>query len=155
MSILLNPVQRGNPRDDKAPKKWYPVQHETGQLSETQVAKLVADETTLNEGEALMAIRQLHKVILRALLNGQSVKIGNWGSFTTTLSTEGVADKKKLSARQIKRVNANFLASEDFKAELQKAEFVWIDKIINSQDTATGGGDSGSGGDDNDPGFMG
>jgi hypothetical protein len=68
MSILLNSVQRVNPRDPKAPRKWYFVQHLSAQLSETDVAKFISDETTLNQSEALMAIRQLHKVLVRSLL---------------------------------------------------------------------------------------
>jgi predicted histone-like DNA-binding protein len=162
MSILLNPVQRVNPRDAKAPKMWYPVQHVTQQLDENAVAKFISDETTLNEGEALMAIRQLHKVVLRALLNGQSVKLGDLGYIGLTLNSSGVVDKKKLSARQIKRVNPNFQPSDAFKAELQKADFVWIDKIIAGQDTAAGGGsDAGggsggnTGGGDDGPGIWG
>ena len=29
MSIFLKPVQRANPSDPDAPKKWYPVQYTT------------------------------------------------------------------------------------------------------------------------------
>jgi predicted histone-like DNA-binding protein len=92
-------------------------QHVSAQLSETDVAQFISDETTLNEGEALMAIRQLHKVLLRALLNGQSVKLGNWGYFGLSINSEGVEKKSDLTARNIKQVNANFRAGEELKAE--------------------------------------
>lgn len=79
MAILVKPVQRVNPSDEDAPKKWYV----------TQVAMDLADETTLNPSEAMMAIRQLRKILLRRLLGGESVKLGNWGSFSVTLSSTG------------------------------------------------------------------
>ena len=55
MSIFLKPVQRANPSDPDAPKKWYPVQYTTKMVDENEVAMLIADETTLNPMEAAMA----------------------------------------------------------------------------------------------------
>ena len=89
MAILVKPVQRVNPSDEDAPKKWYVTQVTTTQVDETQVAMDLADETTLNPSEAMMAIRQLRKILLRRLLGGESVKLGNWGSFSVTLSSTG------------------------------------------------------------------
>ena len=89
MAILVKPVQRVNPSDEDAPKKWYVTQVTTAQVDETQVAMDLADETTLNPSEAMMAIRQLRKILLRRLLGGESVKLGNWGSFSVPLSSTG------------------------------------------------------------------
>lgn len=129
MAILVKPVQRFNPKEPDAPKKWYVTQVTTAQVDETQVAMDLADETTLNPSEAMMAIRQLRKILLRRLLGGESVKLGNWGSFSVTISSTGVDAKKDVNARNIKSVNLNFQADEAFKAELQKATFAWVDKL--------------------------
>lgn len=98
-------------------------------VDETEVAELIADETTLNPMEALMAIRQLRKVVQRLLLDGKSVKLGNWGTFNVTLSTEGAATPEELTAANVKRVNVNFQAGDDMKNAMQKADFVWLNKI--------------------------
>ena len=108
MAILVKPVQRVNPSDEDAPKKWYVTQVTTAQVDETQVAMDLADETTLNPSEAMMAIRQLRKILLRRLLGGESVKLGNWGSFSVTLSSTGAETKEAVTARNIKSVNLNF-----------------------------------------------
>jgi predicted histone-like DNA-binding protein len=150
MSIMLNRVQRGNPADPKAPKKWYAVQHVTQRLDEVKVSQLIADETTLDPFEALMAIRLLRKVILSALLNGQSVELGGFGFFSTTLHSSGADTKDALTASYIKGVKINFEATDDFKAELQKADFVWLDKIDLDAKTGNGGGGDDSGGDSGD-----
>jgi len=89
MSIFLKAVQRINPSEPDEPKKWYPVQYTTKMVDESEVAMLIADETTLNPMEAAMAIRQLRKVVQRLLLDGKSVKLGDWGTFNITLNTEG------------------------------------------------------------------
>ena len=53
MAILVKPVQRINPLDKEAPKKWYVTQVTTAQADETEVAMELADETTLNPSEAM------------------------------------------------------------------------------------------------------
>lgn len=132
MSIFLKPVQRHNPLDKDAPHKWYPVQYTTKMVDENEVAELIADETTLNPMEAQMAIRQLRKVVQRLLLDGKSVKLGNWGTFNITLSSEGAETKEALTARNVKAVNINFLPGDELKAAMQKADFVWLNKIVES-----------------------
>ena len=91
MPIVLSKMQRINPNKKDEPKKWYAVQHALKQLDENQVANRIADETTLNPAEALMAIRQLRKVVQQALLDGMSVKLGDWGSFYAAVSSNGIA----------------------------------------------------------------
>ena len=142
MSIFLKPVQRRNPVDEDAPMKWYPVQYTTKLVDETEVAELIADETTLNPMEAQMAIRQLRKVVQRLLLDGKSVKLGNWGTFNVTLNTEGADTKDALTARNVKMVNINFQPGTELKAAMQRADFVWLNKRT---------ADNNSGGDSDSP----
>lgn len=89
MPIFFNRVQRGNPRDESAPKKWYLVPKSIGLLKEKEVAKqIIADETTLNPKEAEISIYQLLKVIIRALLNGQTVQLDELGTLRLTFSAD-------------------------------------------------------------------
>lgn len=150
MSIFLNAVQRFNPLKPDEPKKWYPVQYTVKLVEETEVAELLADETTLNPMEAQMTIRQFRKVLQRLLLDGKSVRLGNWGTFSVTLSTEGAATREELTARNVKTVHINFQPGEDLKAAMQKADFVWLDKAISGstpaapETPANGGGEGGA-----------
>lgn len=146
MSIFLKPVQRRNPLKPEEAMKWYPVQNTVKMVDESEVAELIADETTLNPMEAQMAIRQLRKIVQRLLLDGKSVKLGNWGSFNVSLNTEGAATKDELTARNVKSVNINFQAGEELKAAMQKADFVWLNKMVegntpSSEPETPGGGD--------------
>ena len=129
MAILVKPIQRVNPSDLEQPKKWYVTQVTATQVDESQIALDMADGTTLDPSEAMMALRQLRKVLLRRLLSGESVRMGNWGSFSVTLTSTGVEDKKKLTANLIKSVNLNFQPDKTFKEELNRATFAWVDKL--------------------------
>ena len=138
MAILIRAIQRANPRDKDAPKKWYAVQNSTGLVPETKVAELISDETTLNPSEALMSIRQLRKIIERLMADGHSVKLGDWGTFSPSVNSKGKDKKEDLKATDINAV-INFQPGEELKAAMQKVEFIWIDKLIEGK-TNTGGG---------------
>lgn len=153
MAILIKPVQRVNPQRTTDPMRWYVTQVTTAQVDETQVAMDLADETTLNPSEAMMAIRQLRKILLRRLLGGESVKLGNWGSFSITLSSTPSDKKEDLTARNIRSVNLNFQPDEAFKTDLQKAQFAWVDKLAegrsgNASAPSIGGGGNTGGGEE-------
>lgn len=128
MAILLKTVARKNPQDKNAPVKYYPIQKTIRMVDETTVAEAIADETTLNPAEALMAIRQLRKILVRELLNSNSVKLGNWGSFGITLSTTGSETSEQVKANNVKTVNVRFTPGVELKEAMQKAQFEWIDK---------------------------
>ncbi|MDR3269883.1 MAG: cadherin-like beta sandwich domain-containing protein [Tannerella sp.] len=52
MPVFYNKVERGNPANPSIPKLWYPVLKSTGLVKERDVARLLAEETTLNPKEA-------------------------------------------------------------------------------------------------------
>ena len=124
MPVFYNKVERINPAAPAVPKKWYPVLKSTGMLKEKEVAKLLADETTLNPKEAEMAVAQLMKVVTNALLNGNTVQLGELGSFRLTASTTGADAKEGVTAANIKKVNVRFTESDDLKNALKKAKFM-------------------------------
>lgn len=131
MALIYNRVQRKNPQDGNAQPKWYPVLKTTRMLREKEVAKLIADETTLNPKEAEMAMAQLQKIIIRTLLNGQSVQLGDWGSLHLTVNSDGSAAEKEVTANKIKKINIRFTAGADLKAAIAKAEFMDASSLVN------------------------
>jgi predicted histone-like DNA-binding protein len=92
-------------------------------VKEREVAKLLADETTLNAKEAEMAVSQLLKVVTTLLLNGSTVQLGSLGSFRVTATTEGADTEVAVTAANIKKINVRFSESEDLKKLLEKATF--------------------------------
>ncbi len=123
MTLLYRKIQRVNPLDKEASRKWYPVVKSLGTLSEKEVAKRISDETTLNPKEAEMALAQLEKVLISGLLDGYTVKIGDWGSFQVTVNAEGVDSEKEVTATKITKVNVRFTAGKSLREAAQKAMF--------------------------------
>jgi predicted histone-like DNA-binding protein len=133
MSVLFNKVERANPQDRGAHKKWYPNVKTISQVSEKEVAKSIADETTLNPKEAEMAISQFEKILVRFLLDSHSVQLGDWGSFHLTCSSEGVDSKDEVKASNIKNLNIRFTPGKELKNALQNATFIPAEAVLTKQ----------------------
>lgn len=131
MAILLNKALRPNPLRPEDPKKWYLSAKCIGTITEKEVALQMCDEVTLNPKEAEMAMHQLRKVLLRNLLNGYTVKLGDWATFYTTVSSEGVENEKDAKVINVKQVRVHLLHDKAFEEELQKASFVMLDSLQN------------------------
>ena len=129
MAVFYNKMQRRNPSDTSATPKWYPTLRSTGMLKEKEVARQIADETTLNPKEAEMALSQLHKIMLRALHNGQSIQLGDWGSFYLTLNAEGSEKEADANATKVKKVNIRFSPGKELKEAIAKVEFRQASKL--------------------------
>ena len=129
MSLFFKKIERRNLKDPDGPKLWYPVLRRISVLKEKEVATLIADETTLNAKEAEMALYQLEKVLLRAMLDGKTVQLGELGTFRLTISAEGAASVDEVSTDLIKKVNLRFLPSLTVREALQKATFVPVETL--------------------------
>lgn len=129
MSLFFKKIERRDLKDPDGPKLWYPVLKRIGVLKEKEVATLIADETTLNAKEAEMALYQLEKVLLRAMLDGKTVQLGELGTFRLTISAEGAASVDEVSTDLIKKVNLRFLPSLTVREALQKATFVPVETL--------------------------
>jgi predicted histone-like DNA-binding protein len=129
MSLFYKKVQRGNPANPAAPKLWYPILKSIGLVKEKEVAKLLSDETTLNPKEAEMTLYQLFKVIIRLLLDGHTVQLGELGSFRVTIHSEGSATEAEVHVNKIKSVHIHFTASDSLREQINKASFKDVDSM--------------------------
>ena len=131
MPLLYNTVLRKDPRKQDDPGKWHPVLRSIVPVNEKEVAKQIADETTLNPKEAEMAIYQLLKVLKTQLLKGNTVQLGDWGSFFLTINSEGVENEKDVTANQVKQVNVHFRAGKDLRQAINEATFKPVSTMTN------------------------
>jgi predicted histone-like DNA-binding protein len=123
MALFFKKVQRVNPSKPTEPKLWYPIIKSVGLVKEKEVANLLADETTLNPKEAEMTLFQLFKVIIRLLLDGHTVQLGELGSFRITAHSESSETADEVNASKIKSVHVHFTASDSLREQIKKATF--------------------------------
>ena len=130
MPVVLNKVERGNPLTPSATKKWYVTVKTVSQVDEGNVARQIADETTLNRKEAEMALAQFEKVLLSNLLASNSVQMGGWGSFHLSSNSTGATSKEALTTDFLKGLNLRFQPGKALKEALAKAHFVFAEDLV-------------------------
>jgi len=133
MALFYNTVEKGNPLKKDEPKKWYLALKTLGLIRERDVAKAIADETTLNPKEAEMTLYQAQKVIATKLLDGHTVELGELGSFRLTVKSTGVAEEKDVSAQNITKINIRFTPSKSFRGLIDKATFAPVSSLSNKK----------------------
>jgi predicted histone-like DNA-binding protein len=132
MAIFFNKIERINPMKRDEAKKWYPSLKTVAQLQQREVAREIADETTLNPKEAELALEQLQKVLIRNLLAGNSVQLGDWGSFSLRCSGSPAESKNLLSAANIKKLRIRFTPGKTLKNALAGASFKPAENMISA-----------------------
>jgi predicted histone-like DNA-binding protein len=130
MAIFYNKIERRNPQEATAPKKWYASLKTIRQVREKEVAKLVADETTMDPKEVEMALDRFQQILIRLLLDGHSVQLGDWGSFHLTCNSVGVDTKAEVVAGNIKNLNVRFTPGTELTDALKHASFIAADTLV-------------------------
>lgn len=129
MTVFYDKIKRKNPAKPMLAPKWYVQVKSLPTIDEKEVARQLTEETTLNAKEAEMAIAQLRKVLLRNLLDGHTVRLGDWGYFYLTVSSAGAEEEKEALPSKVKKVNLNFRYEKTFQEALNKASFISVESM--------------------------
>ncbi|MDR1203678.1 MAG: HU family DNA-binding protein [Tannerellaceae bacterium] len=130
MAVFYKKVEKGDPRDRQAVKKWYATVKRINQIKEKEVARQISDETTLNSKEVEMVLSLFQKTLIRLLSEGNSVQLGDWGSFHLTCCSKGHENKEELTANSIEKVNIRFVAGKNLRHALEEIVFKDVDTLL-------------------------
>ncbi len=122
MPLFFNKIRRGNPGNSAAPKKWYLILKSIGTKRTKEVAKEMADETTLNPKEAEISIYQLVKVLKRMLKDGNTVQLDDLGTFYLTATSSGSDTEEGVTAKNLTGLHIRFRPDKGFQEEIDKAQ---------------------------------
>ncbi|MDR1274122.1 MAG: HU family DNA-binding protein [Odoribacteraceae bacterium] len=120
MGVKIVVHEKSNPSDPTAPKKWYASAVANGDLTFRRLSKEVADgSTTVSDTDVLAVLNDLIKLLCRHLSNGEIVRLGDFGTFQISVSSEGAETEEKFHASMIKSSKVIFRPGIDLK-EMQK-----------------------------------
>lgn len=134
-------------------KLFYPRVVLTGNVDTEQVAKEIAELSSLSTGDSKNVIDNLVTVMTRHLQSSESVTLDGLGTFRLTMKStmNGVEDPQKVSATQAS-LQVRFLPASKRKLDgsVSTRSLVTGVKCVrfDLQDTAGSGSGSGSGGND-------
>jgi len=88
-------VERGNPSNRTAPKKFYAQLKSAGEVTLRQLMKEISARSTVSPADTMSVLESLLEIVPEKLGQGQIVRLGDMGSFSASVTSEGVdkADK--------------------------------------------------------------
>ena len=92
----------------KSEVKYYLQIAPSTPLTLTQIVKRIEKRSTVSSADVKAVLDALQSEVIYALESGNTVRLGDLGSFRLTLRSEGVdtaTDAKKMGVQLIKRVN--------------------------------------------------
>lgn len=124
MSVKYNIVERKNPLDKNAPSKFYASAKADGEINLKAIAKEIAGgSTTVSDTDVLAVLNDLIKAMTRHLTQGEIVKLGDFGNFQITISSDGAETAEKVTAANIKNNKITFRPVADLRDMLKIVKF--------------------------------
>jgi predicted histone-like DNA-binding protein len=123
MSVKYNIVERGNPGDPNAPKKFYPSLQSSGRVTLRQLAQEIAQISTVSSVDTMAVLEAMLTVIPEKLSEGNIVELGDFGNFWLRSNAEGAAEASAVRADQITNVLPRFNPGKEFKKVLGAIKF--------------------------------
>jgi predicted histone-like DNA-binding protein len=124
MSVKYNVVERANPSDREAPKKYYPSIVSSGRMTLRELAGEAANISTLSSADLAAALEIFLSIIPKELAKGNIVELGDFGSFWLKNNADGAEKAEAVRADQISTLAPRFTPGKEFKKVLDAIEFV-------------------------------
>ncbi|MDR2010886.1 MAG: HU family DNA-binding protein [Bacteroidales bacterium] len=124
MAVSYVILEKANPQDREAPKKFYAQAKSRGELTFKKLSKEISEgSTTVSDSDVLAVLNDLTKVLRRHLENGEIVRFGDFGTFQIAISSEGAPTEAKFNASMVKKAKVAFRPGSDLKEMLATLKF--------------------------------
>jgi len=123
MAIRYRLIQKINPKNPGDPKKYYGslVTRET--VSVRDLAEEINEISSINTPDVMAVIEAFFHVIPAHLKHGDIVSLGDFGSFSVRLATDGADSGEQFTTSHIKSVNLHFRPGRAMKHAVNNVPF--------------------------------
>ena len=112
-----------NPMDRTSPNKFYPVKQAQDEMNLRDFGKRISRESTVSMMDTMAVLEGLLQIIPDEIINGKIIKLGDFGTFRTTLSSEGAVTEEEFHQSKIKGLNVRFRPAREFKDLLAAVKY--------------------------------
>lgn len=123
MTVKFNVVERGNPSNREAPKKFYASVTSSGRKTLRQIATRITQISTVSSTDTMAVLEALLNVIPEELAAGNVVELGDFGNFWLKANSDGSETADQVRAGNITNLMPRFNAGKEFKKVLVTVEF--------------------------------
>lgn len=118
MAINLIAVEKKNMRTQAV--KWYAQVAPVRGIEAEVVIEEIEKRCTLTSSDIKACLDALQQSILSHILNGESVRLGDLGSFRATVRSEGVSMKGQVNSTLVNGIRCRFSPSGYLRSRLKK-----------------------------------
>ncbi|HEX9654517.1 MAG TPA: HU family DNA-binding protein [bacterium] len=123
MPIKYKVVARQNPADRSIPPKYYAQAVSSGKTSLRSLAQKISQISTVSTVDTMATLEALLQLIPAEIANGNIVKLGEFGNFGLTISSEGADSQENFAASKIKKYTVRFRPGKLFKNVIDAAGY--------------------------------
>jgi predicted histone-like DNA-binding protein len=124
MAVTYVMVERGNPSNPHAPKKFYAHAKASGEVTLKKLSKEIArNRNTPGNSEILDILNDLSKILIHYLADGKIVRFGEFGAFQITLSGKGAESIEKHTISLIKGAKMTFRPGNNLRSALDTLRY--------------------------------
>ncbi|MGL5787525.1 MAG: HU family DNA-binding protein [Bacteroidales bacterium] len=126
MPIKYRLVQKLNPLNVEAPKKWYAQAESKDMLTMKALSKRIARQSTASRADVNLVITALMEEMEEMLMNGNSVKLEGIGTFYMTLNGIGADSQEEYSSNLVRKKYIRFRADKELLDNINRATLVRV-----------------------------
>jgi len=123
MSLKYHLVQRKNPRVPTDPPKHYASVTQRNKISLRMLSNEIAQISTVSSVDTLAVIESLLTLLPKHLIEGDIVRLGDFGAFKVNLQSGGAETEEDFNNGFIKGVKLGFRPGRELKKALDDATF--------------------------------
>jgi predicted histone-like DNA-binding protein len=123
MSVNYCLFQQKYDLSGKGSSKFYARVQSSGEISFKKLCSKISDRCTATKADVMAALEGCIYVIKDALDDGKIVRMGDFGSFQLSLSSEGAETEKEFTSANITGIKILFRPGKDLKELYDTLEF--------------------------------
>ena len=121
--IQLKSLQRVNPRDVEAPKKFYVQAVGAGKTDLDRLAYLISNQSTVREPDCYAVLEALLHNMMDELREGRIIELGNIGNFQIGVSSDAVDTEEEVTSSLVRKAKISFRPAKALRDLLQTVNY--------------------------------
>lgn len=124
MTVKLKTVERINPRKPHAKAKYYLAAKSKGKTGIDELAAIISSKSSISRPDIYAVTIAVVEGIIEELSNGKSVSLGQLGSFSVSVHSEGAPTAKKATVANVKSARIVYRPGAEIKDMLKTLIYV-------------------------------
>ena len=121
--LIYKLVKRAVPRDPEGKYMGYAIPVPRKRLKRRDLIEIIADKTSLMTADVASVLEAFFKEVPAQLLDGNTIDVGDLGTFYPTLSSEGRENREDFNQNLIQQVRIRFRPSMLISDTLNSARY--------------------------------